>query len=107
MTPGTSTVRLGSSSVDSMRLEGGRVGAGVVAVVLGRVRLDRGLGRTGLRLGVGVTGLVPLCEERRDGDCGQDADDEHHDQELDEGETLFVGPRARSLSSIVTLLRVY
>src|SRR4029078_1245884 len=44
------------------------------------------------RLGVGVRGLVPLCEERRNGDRGQDADDEHHDQELDESENFLVGP---------------
>ena len=42
------------------------------------------------RLGVRVAGLVALRKKGRNGDRGQDADDQHHDQELDEGETLFV-----------------
>ncbi|HZL64174.1 MAG TPA: hypothetical protein VFD50_04395 [Thermoleophilia bacterium] len=34
----------------------------------------------------GVLGLLPLIDEHRDGDGGQDADDDDHDQELDERE---------------------
>src|SRR5207244_6980848 len=44
--------------------------------------------RVGLR--TGVLRLGPLAEERRQRDRSQDADDQHNDEELDQGETLLV-----------------
>src|SRR4051812_36620389 len=60
--------------------------AGVVATVLGAVRLSSG--RTVLhgRLHVRLEALLALLEEHRNGDRGQDADDDDDDQELDQGE---------------------
>src|SRR5690606_41559425 len=46
-------------------------------------RGDVGLGR-------GVLGLVALVEEQRDGDRGEDADDDDADEELDQGEALVL-----------------
>jgi hypothetical protein len=40
----------------------------------------------GHRLGGGVLGTRALAEERRDGDRGQDADDQDDDQQLNERE---------------------
>src|SRR5665647_666627 len=36
--------------------------------------------------------LLPLAEEHRDRDCGEDADDDDHDQQFDEGEAVFSSP---------------
>src|SRR2546421_12939942 len=66
-------------------------------VVAGRVGLRVGVTGLDVRdrvarggLGTGVLRLGPLAEERRQGDRGQDADDQHDDEELDQGETLLV-----------------
>ena len=42
------------------------------------------------RLGRRIVGLALLVEERRDGDRGKNADDQDHDEELDQGETLLI-----------------
>src|SRR5215207_11137059 len=39
-----------------------------------------------------LIGLRPLAEEHRDGDGGQDADNDHDDQKLDEGEASLFPP---------------
>jgi hypothetical protein len=54
------------------------------------VRLDRHLRLTHHVLGGGVLGSRALAEERRDGDRGQDADDQDDDQQLDEREALLL-----------------
>src|SRR5204862_2090476 len=73
-------------------LQRGRVGPGVDTVVVRCVRLHCRLSRTVIDLGLSVASLVPLVEERRNRDRGQQAENEHDDQELDERETrLFLG----------------
>ena len=54
------------------------------------IRLHRGLRPSVRRLGLGVTSLVPLVEERRNGDRGQESQNEHDDQELDQREAGLV-----------------
>ncbi len=65
-----------------------------VAVVDG-VALDTHLDAVDTLLDRGVLGLAPLAEEHRDGDGRQDADDDDHDQQFDEGETVLVHPEPR------------
>src|SRR5215210_2167531 len=85
--------------------QNGRADAGVDAAVVGGVGLHRCLSRTRLLLGIGVVGLVPLVEERRDGDRGQQADDEHDDQQLDEREArLLAGHPLTELQQHLNLL---
>ena len=43
-----------------------------------------------LRLPRAVLGLLALAEEDRDGDGGQDTDDDHDDQKFDQGEALVL-----------------
>src|SRR3954452_17616495 len=66
----------------------------LIAVLVGLVVDEAGLhlrhdvARIGLRRR--VLALRALPQERRQGDGGQDADDQDHDQELDQGEALLV-----------------
>src|SRR3954453_21560385 len=41
-------------------------------------------------LGRGVTGLLALVQEHRDGDRSENADDDHDDEKLDQGEALVL-----------------
>ena len=97
---------LAPASVGSIALQNRRGGAGVRAVGgVSGVCLHRRL--RGLRRGLGlsVTRLVPLVEERRNGDRGQQTDDQHHDQELDQRETrLALGPDAELVEHLGYLL---
>ena len=61
---------------------------GVQAVVLGREVLHRQLDGVHVGLHAALTLTVLHGEEVRDGDGRQDADDDHDDHQLDEGETL-------------------
>src|SRR5690554_2486375 len=60
------------------------------AVVRGSIRLcsDRRVSDVGFDLRFPCA--LALVEERRDGDSGENADDEDDDEELDQGESLFV-----------------
>jgi len=68
-------------------VQGGAVSG--VGGVVGVVRLLSGGSFTRCALGRRVLALALLVEERRDGDRGQDPDDQDHDQELDEREALL------------------
>src|SRR4051794_6416337 len=61
-------------------------GAFVRAVVFSRERLDRDLSGVHGLLGLGVAGLFALVEECRQRDRGQDSEDEHDDEKLDQRE---------------------
>ena len=61
-----------------------------VRLVVGVVRLHRGLRGADVALGGGILSLAALVEERGQGDRGEDADDQDDDQELDEREALLV-----------------
>src|SRR4051794_21557808 len=67
-------------------LQLGCSGSGVVTAVVRCVGLHRGLSRAVIDLRLRVAGLVALVEERRNGDRGQQAEDEHDNQKLDERE---------------------
>src|SRR6476620_9931366 len=82
--------------LDAGRPHGGRVRAhhGDVVLVVGEVRLFLVRHRPEVGLRRGVDRLLPLVQEDRDGDGGEDAYDDDDDQELDEGEaalTLLLG----------------
>ena len=62
-----------------------RRNTGVVDVV-GRDLLAKG---RHVGLGSGVLSLLALVQEHRDGDRGKDADDDHDDEKLDEGEATL------------------
>ncbi len=64
-----------------------RVAVDVAAVVFGGAGLHRDLSGVGVLLGLRVAGLALLVEERGQRDRGEDAEDEHDDEELDQGET--------------------
>ena len=81
---------LAPASVGSIVVSAATVAPRVLAVGgVSGVRLHRRLRRLDRGLGLGVTRLVALVEERRNGDRGQQADDQHHDQELDQREAGF------------------
>src|SRR3954452_14463602 len=64
-----------------------------VRVAAGRVRgarLDLRDGVTGVRLGLCVLALLLLTEEGRQGNRGENADDQDHDEELDERKALLL-----------------
>src|SRR5262245_62059322 len=70
-----------------------------------RVRLHRRLRGADGRLGLRVASLVPLIEERGNGDRGQQAENEHDDQELDEREArLLPGHPLTELQQHLNLL---
>src|SRR3954453_17803272 len=66
------------------------VRAGAVRAVVGVARLDLRRRVTRGRLGVGVLALRLLAEEGRKRDGGKDADNENHNEELDEREALLL-----------------
>ena len=72
--------------VGSIFLSSALFRAFVAAVVVGRVRLDRDLRRVSVLLGLRVAGLFFLVEESGQRDRGQDSEDEHDDEELDQRE---------------------
>src|SRR5581483_6042762 len=72
------------------RLQRGHGHGTVGAVVVRRGSLGGGRSGTSLRLGGSVVGLPLLVQERRNRDRGKNADDEDHDEELDQGETLLI-----------------
>src|SRR4051794_7868176 len=65
-----------------------RRAVGVVAGGVGRAALALRDEVAGVRLGLRVLALVLLAEEGRQCDRGENADDQDHHEELDEGETL-------------------
>ena len=81
-------------------LETGLVGD--VVLVVRVVGLHGGLSLTHRGLGLGVLRTLALAEEGGQSDRGEDADDQDHDQELDEREALLVLSAVRSLSSILS-----
>src|ERR1035438_1679378 len=86
---GLSQRRLDSREISRGEAVVGLGGGPGVRLGAGEIGLLGGLGRAGVRLGVGVVCLALLVDERRDRDCGKNADDEDHDQKLDEGEPLL------------------
>src|SRR5215218_6951375 len=62
----------------------------VVTAVLDGARRCGGGGVSQVALGRSLPRPLPLLEERRYRDGGEDADDDHDDQKLDEGEASFV-----------------
>src|SRR3954451_14760439 len=67
-----------------------RVATRRVRAVVGVARLELRGHVAGRRLGVGVLALRLLAEEGRKSDGGKDADDENHNEELDEREALLL-----------------
>ncbi len=63
-----------------------RVAVHVAAVSFAGTGLHRDLGGVGGLLRLGVVGLALLVEERRQRDRGEDAKDEHDDEQLDQRE---------------------
>ena len=61
-----------------------------VGLVVGEAGLDRRDGGTSVGLGGGVLALLLLTKEGRQGDGGEDADDENDDEKLDQCEALLV-----------------
>ncbi len=64
--------------------------AGRVLLVVHVEALDLVRHRPEVRDLTGADSVLSLAEERRDGDGSQDADDDHDDEELDEGEAGFL-----------------
>src|SRR4029077_13382814 len=74
--------------LDSFQFTNGRID--VAAVVVGGAGLRRRLHRTRLYLRSRIVGLALLVQERRNGDRGQNTDDQDHNQKLDERETTLI-----------------
>src|SRR5947209_18184069 len=87
-------------AVAATDLQTGRVAVEAVAdgralgvVLLGReARLDLRDEVARIRLRRGILALLLLTEEGRQGDRGENADDQHDNEELDEREALLLGP---------------
>src|SRR4029078_1036990 len=60
-----------------------------VEAVVGEERLDRRERRTHGGGRRALVRAVPEAEVRRDRDCREDRENDHHDEELDQGETLL------------------
>src|SRR5436190_3853673 len=85
--------------VRARRGERGR--AADVLVVLREARLHLGDHVAHVGLGGRVLALQALAEEGRQGDGGEDPDDQDHDQQLDQGEAALIGAEAAALSGDV------
>src|ERR1041385_6392452 len=93
--PGVVSFRNRNRFFEFVQLRGRETGIGTV--VFGRVRLRRRLSRTSKLLRRSVVGLALLVQERGNRDRGQDADDHHYEQQLDEGETTLIGATTTKL----------
>src|SRR5680860_92601 len=76
--------RTGQSRLDTSQHNEGV--AAYIGAFVGETGLDRDLSTVRSLLRLGVAGLVFLVEERRQRDRGQDSEDEHDDEKLDQRE---------------------
>ena len=68
------------------------------------MRLDRGLRMADEGLGGGVLGSGAMAEEGRDGDYGEDPDDQDDHQELDQREPLLVATHPLLIDGVPGML---